>query len=919
MNSLADIKQSFLNPLLLGIKPQKRLTVSEWSDQNRVLTTKSSAEPGKWRTSRTPYLKEIMDKLSDHDETQEVVVMKGAQLGLALALDEKIPTPDGWTTMGEIKIGDKVFDEKGNICNVTFKSEVFENHDCFEITFNDGTKIKCDADHRWTVWDEKKYEYRKLVTLKTSEIAKTFKVLRKKTRNRYAIEVSKPIKTKKKKLPIDPYHFGIWLGDGNLKQKSIPQEYLRASYKQRLELLRGLMDSDGSISNNRCEFSTVDEPLFKGVYELLMSLGIKASVYEAISNSGHFKDREKFERKSEPKTKWRISFTVFGTRVFNLKRKYEKQKQEGRISETKKRRIVNVEKINSIPTQCISVDSESHLYLCSNSFIATHNTECGNNWLGYIIDHSPAPTMMVLPTDGIVKKNSKIRIDPLLEETPSLRKKVMQKKSRDSGNTINLKQFIGGYLAIVGANSPTNLRSLPIRRVFFDEVDAFPGDSGGEGDPVNLAKKRANTFSRKKFFLVSTPVDESTSRIARQFEISDKRYYHVPCPHCNEYQKLEFTNLKWDKDKPETAAYFCAHCGEEIKEHNKSFMLARGKWIAEAESKIAGYHLNSLYSPMGWLSWQEIAEEWIDANKRKDRSKLKTFVNTILGETWKDKGEAPEWRRLYENREEYEINTIPDGVKFLTAAVDVQRDRLEVEIKGWGEDKNSWSIDYRTFVGDTSNTQDWCWQQVSGLLSNVWKKGQVQMGIQLMLIDSGYNTQTVYNFVRQFPPNRVRAIKGSDTLRLIYSQPKDVDLSYSGNKMRRALKLWTVGSSHIKSEIYGWLKQLKPTGNESFPVGYCHFPQYGEDFFKGLTAEEIQIKFIKGYRKYEWIKIRERNEPLDLMVYNRAAASMIGIDRFSDGDWREVEKQVAQPIELGKNETKTVKKARKPRKKSDFW
>lgn len=631
---LRDIKESFLKPFLSGLKPQKRMTVSHWSDENRILTTKSSAEPGRWRTSRTPYLKEIMDCLSDHTEIEEVVVMKGAQLGL---------------------------------------------------------------------------------------------------------------------------------------------------------------------------------------------------------------------------------------------------------------------------------------------------TECGNNWLGYIIDQSPAPTMMVLPTDSIVKKNSKIRIDPLFEETPCLREKIVAKKSRDSGNTINLKQFSGGYLAIVGANSPTNLRSLPIRRVFFDEVDAFPGDSGGEGDPVNLAKKRANTFSRKKFFEVSTPVDESTSRISKLFNTSDKRYYQVPCPQCGEFQKLNFQRLKWTKGKPETARYHCEHCDHKIEEHKKSFMLANGKWVAEnekASKKIAGFHINSLYSPLGWLSWEEIASEWEDANKKKDKSKLKTFVNTILGETWKDKGEAPSWRRLYNQRESYEINKLPKGVKFLTAAVDVQKDRLELEIKGWGRDKNSWSIDHRVFVGDISNEKNEPWRLVAGVISEAWHtKNGTPIGIQLMLIDSGYETQTVYNFCRKFPANRVRAIKGSDSMRSIFGAPKDIDMNYMGQKIKRGVKVWPVGSSHIKGEIYGWLKQNPPTESEDeiYPIGFCHFPEYNEEFFKQLTAEELQVKLVKGHQKYEWVKTRERNEVLDLMVYNRAAAAMVGIDRFQESDWLTFEKQFAEPVKIEQNENKVAKKRVKKRRKSDFW
>ncbi len=316
----------------------------------------------------------------------------------------------------------------------------------------------------------------------------------------------------------------------------------------------------------------------------------------------------------------------------------------------------------------------------------------------------------------------------------------------------------------------------------------------------------------------------------------------------------------------------------------------------------------------------EIAKEWEEA--KKSRELLKTFINTVLGETWKDKGEAPEWRRLYDRRELYNTNELPEGVIFLTAAIDVQKDRLECEIKGWGRNKESWSIDVRVFIGDTSSEELPVWKSVEKVLSETWKKNNLDLGIQLMVVDSGYNTQTVYNFVRRFPPNRVRAIKGSDNLAIIFSTPKDVEVSYMGQKLKKGLKLWTVGVSMIKTQLYGWLKQDPPTKeneDQTLPIGYCHFPQYDEDFFKQLTAEEVQVKLVKGYRRHEWVKIRDRNEALDLSVYNRAAAAMIGIDRFTELDWEFLEKQFAEPLKISENETNIVKKPAKKRKKSDFW
>lgn len=547
-------------------------------------------------------------------------------------------------------------------------------------------------------------------------------------------------------------------------------------------------------------------------------------------------------------------------------------------------------------------------------------SECGNNWIGYVIDHCPAPFMFVQPTDDTVKKYAKIRIDPLIEETPALKQKVAEKKSRDSGNTMKLKMFPGGYIVLAGANSPSQLRSLPIRFLFMDEVDAYPGDCGGEGDPVNLAKKRTNTFSRSKRFLVSTPLDESTSRIARAYEDSDQRKFYVPCPDCKHMQPLDFKNLKWPDGDPHKAEYACSNCGVLIPEHKKSFMLANGEWVAEnpghKNGRVAGYHLNSLYSPLGWLSWGEIAEEFLDA--KGNREALKSFVNTVLGETWKDKGDAPEWERIFERRERYDINTIPKGVVFLTAAVDVQKDRLECEIKGWGRNKESWSIDYRVFVGDTASEETWL--QLDRVLTETWKKDGMEIPVRLMTIDSGYNTQHVYNYVRKWTANRVRAVKGFDNLAHTLGNPRLIDINWQGKKIKKGVQLWPLGVSVIKSETYGFLKQPKPTEkDQAFPLGFCHFPEYESEYFKQLTAEQLTVKLIRGHRKYEWEKTRDRNEALDCHVMNRAAASMIGIDRFTEGDWQALEKDFVEPVKKVENKIEKTNKKTKKKRKNSIW
>lgn len=518
-------------------------------------------------------------------------------------------------------------------------------------------------------------------------------------------------------------------------------------------------------------------------------------------------------------------------------------------------------------------------------------TETGNNFIGYVIDYVPAPTIMVQPTVEIAKKASKQRIDPMIEESPCLREKIPPARARDSGNTVLQKDFPGGSLFFVGANSAAGLRSLPIRFLFLDEVDAYPSDVEGEGDPVSLAIARSRTFRNRKVLMTSTPTFSGRSRIEMEFEKSDQRYFHVPCPHCNKKQVLTFPHLKWEKGKPETAEYACEHCGSLIEEKHKTWMLERGEWIAKyPERLIKGYHLSALYSPVGFFSWADIAKEFEDAKGKPDQ--LRVFVNTILAETWDEKGEAPDHEKIYRRRDDYKIGIIPDGALFLTVGVDVQRDRIEVEIVAWGRNMESWSVDYRVYKGDTSQEDVWSkfWPILNEQFMHV---GGAALNIRQLAIDSSDQTQIVYNQVREQKDDRVMAIKGSDSAIVAVGPPKDVDITVEGQKIYRGTQLWTVGVSMLKTELYGWLKQDPPLENgQPYPYGYCHFPQYELEHFKRLTAESRKKKIVNGRAKYLWVPHYERNEQLDCRVYARAAAFVFGMDRFTEDHWKQLEQQI---------------------------
>lgn len=511
-------------------------------------------------------------------------------------------------------------------------------------------------------------------------------------------------------------------------------------------------------------------------------------------------------------------------------------------------------------------------------------TEAGNNWLGYVIDNCPGPMLMVQPTVEMAKRNSKTRIAPLIEESPSLREKVRDPRSRDSGNSLLAKEFPGGVVVMAGANSAAGLRSMPVRFLFLDEPDAYPGDVDGEGDPCTLAEARTRTFSRRKVFYVSTPTLAGRSRIEREFLESDMRFFEVPCPLCGSYQQLVWEQMKWEEGRPETARYQCAHCDEQFEEHHKNKILPRGQWVPQnPEGKWRGYHISSLYSPLGWFSWKECVEAFTQA--RKTDEAMRVFQNTILGLTYADTGEAPDWELLYGRRENYPIGQVPDPVVFLTAGVDVQKDRIELEVVGWGRNLESWSVDYVVLHGDTAS--DEVWEQLSEVVRQDYgRMDGMRLPIRMAAVDTGFRTQEVYRWVKSQSALRVMAVKGREQQATIISQPSTVEVTIRGKRIRGGIKVWPVGVSVAKSELYGWLRRRLPSNlEEGLPYGWCHFPQHTEEYFKQLTAESLVSRIVRGYQKYQWEKTRDRNEALDCRVYNRAAAMAIGADRWDDKRW----------------------------------
>lgn len=548
---------------------------------------------------------------------------------------------------------------------------------------------------------------------------------------------------------------------------------------------------------------------------------------------------------------------------------------------------------------CVNDRQVKEIVIMASSQVG--KSECLNNILGYFIDIDPCPIMMIQPTIAMAAEYSKQRIAPMIRDCDRLRLLVSEIKSKDSNNTILSKSFPGGYFVMSGSNSPASLSSKPIRVLLVDEVDRMENTS--EGDPVALAEKRSITFYNRLSVKVSSPSIKDLSRIERAYNRSDQRKFYVPCPSCGTYQTLRWSQVKWEKKEdgsanPDTAWYECENCLKKIYDQERYSMVRVGEWRARHKfAGVVGFHLNELYS--SWRRLKDIVKAFIDAEKSIET--LKVFINTTLGESFQILGKAPDWKKLFERREKYTRGIVPPRAVFLTGGADVQEDRIHVEIVAWGRNFETWSIDYAILYGDTS--ADAVWSRLDSIVCAAFHLAEGgSVGISRFCIDAGYNTTAVHNWARKYPGSRVSPVIGRAKNTTIVSTPIRVDVINS-KKKATGMKSYPVGSSVVKLELFGFLRQAVPQPGEGYPFGYCHFPDYEEDFFKELTAENlVEKKNRRGYVSREWEKHRERNEALDCRVYNRAAACLFGIDRFSEEDWVKLEINRAEPITTKKRQ-----------------
>ena len=494
------------------------------------------------------------------------------------------------------------------------------------------------------------------------------------------------------------------------------------------------------------------------------------------------------------------------------------------------------------------------------------------NGIGYFIDQDPCPQLVVQPTVEDAKGWSKDNLTPLLEETPRLEGKVSDQKSRDSKNTILAKRYAGGSLKVIGANSPRGFRRHTVRVVWFDEVDGYPPGAGSEGDQISLGRKRAQTFDNRKIVMGSTPTLKDASRIEAAYNASTRGRCYVACPHCKHEQVLKWKNIAWDKvtledgtveHLPETAHYVCDDCGSVIEERHKRSMVMAHKWKHDYPNRsVLGFHLNALYSLFHGARWEALVKEFLDA--KEDPSLLQVWVNTVLGETFEERGERVDASTLAARCETYRA-PLPRGVGILTAAADVQGDRIEYKVKGWGAGQESWLIETDVFWGDPGQPEVWDALDVA-----LRKRYKHELGPELRIraaaVDSGgHHTDAVYTFVQPRQHRGVYAIKG-------YSEGGRPIWPYKPSKTNKhGVKLFSIGTDTAKDVIFSRLRR-KTAG----PT-YMHFPEgTSDEYFAQLTGEKKVRELVNGRPVYRYKKTRPRNEALDLEVYNLAALQSLG-------------------------------------------
>lgn len=548
---------------------------------------------------------------------------------------------------------------------------------------------------------------------------------------------------------------------------------------------------------------------------------------------------------------------------------------------------------------------------------------CGQ---GYFIEHDPASQIMMQPSQGDLQTWLETKFNPLIEANPELQKRLAKPRGRDGVNNQRMKSYPGGFMMFSWSGSPKTMRGRSAPKVFCDETDGY--DRTNEGHPVSLLGQRAATFGDAQLLVeISTPTIKGASWIESAFEAGDQRRFHVCCPHCGHKQTLQWANVKWNKDDdgehlPESAYYLCESgngCWWSEEERKRAIRTAEADgagWIAAKPFRgHASYHLSELYSLFRTLP--AIVQSFLDKKAAND---IQTFTNVSLAETWVEEAEELEADVLQRRAIEYAAE-VPAGAGVLTAGVDMQRDRLECEVVGWGLGEESWNVDYKVFWGDPTTKA--VWDELFDYLDQTFEhETGAQMRIAATCVDTGGDgglTQSAYERLAGKQLRQIFAIKGVGGWgRPVVSAPRKVKTGKRG----RPVTLFSVGTDDAKLTV------ARRFALETGP-GSCHFPAEKRDpeYFAQMTAERLVTKWLRGWPVREWRPARERNEAFDCRVYAYAALKIIKpnikvrLSRLAtkaDDDTDDATSEAGKPPEEQTKQSskgKTRKRARKSRRR----
>lgn len=512
-------------------------------------------------------------------------------------------------------------------------------------------------------------------------------------------------------------------------------------------------------------------------------------------------------------------------------------------------------------------------------------TEIAVNTVGYCMDHHPGPVMVCLPGEVACNKWIQQKLTPAIEETLAMQRALTSAASRDGSNRREFKDFAGGQLYIEHAGSPQRLKSTSVRTLIVDEVDEFAANLTTGDDPIDMLAGRTSAFpANYKRLYISTPTIQGISRVEQLWNDSDQRLYHVPCPHCGHEQPLQWSGLHWD---PEAAHcwYACSDCGSLIEEHQKTAMIAAGRWVpTHPERRTRGYHVNCLYYPIGLgPRWLELVQMWRQAQN--DPARLKTFVNDRLAEAWEDPAmRAVKHNVIADRAEPYPLRTAPHGVLEITAGVDTQDNRLAVHIVGWGVGLCAWTLDYVELPGDPAD--DAVWVALTDVLNRPIEhaRGPI-MRVQACAIDAGgHRTEAVKAYVRSRLVRRPMCVFGAVPNNApVISKGKLEDVSWRGKLDKRGVMIHHVGTVGIKHLLYS---RLSTDADKPADARLVHYPQdLPREFFTGLVSET----YNPTKNRFEK-RAGARNEPLDTWVYAYAATHHpeLRLHRRTRAEWDQI-------------------------------